>query len=636
MSVHDQLYEKMSAEFERFKEELKTKPPDAIIDKAYEVTFKTEILTFFEVDDFLDEDDAQALLSHKDPLDKLYCGWLDTDSSYLDNIRDSVESTVGNLPPPPEHDASEISETVKATPSATTLYSDVKPGDWVIAAGNNEHRYLLGVVTAIDKLGTPEHGTENETDDVHVDFTAFDYPPDRIEEIEEHFSGLYGELKIFDEIPLDDVIMAPKMLIGISHLGHDEIERMGNLTHNCEAFCNCFMGGGIEPQSSRETELVERVEKNYADYQKSLLGFGKRELIDMAGKISAMSDAHSYMTCWHGYDEHELDYLLEFQNPLEVLADEWRERQTDLSDMSFAMEHIYQESDSLLEQYPVVHDSEAPADIGLRRFMGVDLVDFLGKISEKTIIHYPNDWNIDVDALRRYSMSEDFYERRFIWHVCSMGTHLKPERDVFIRDSGSHEYMTDYHQNDPDMFGYYVEITGRKGQEIIGNVFEVGNYADFASHLRLTALPLDSVTLTYSPDWGGVNSGKVLTVSRNEYDNDRHRLMSQSGRVTEITFHPKDERELNKILRDERVYRMSFPIGSQEAHLQRLTDKLAQIRKPALETTPTEKATQPPAARKKPSLTARLAEADAEAKAYNAQRAQNPVNINKNNKKEID
>jgi len=246
--------------------------------------------------------------------------------------------------------------------TAKTLFGDVKPGDWVISAGNNDYAYLIGTVKDITKLGTPEHAaeTDNDTDNIHVDFTAFDYPPERIKEIEEVFSDLYDEPKIFDELPLDDVIMAPKMLINISNLSHDEITRMGDLRANCESFCNCFMGGGNEPKSSKEIEFIKRIEKNYTDYQKSLLGFGKQELIDMAGKISATSDAHSYMTHWHGYDEHELDYLLEFQNPLEVLADEWRDRQIDLSDMSFAMEHIYERSDSLLEQYPVIHDSKTP------------------------------------------------------------------------------------------------------------------------------------------------------------------------------------------------------------------------------------------------------------------------------------
>ena len=166
----------------------------------------------------------------------------------------------------------------------------------------------------------------------------------------------------------------------------------------------------------------------------------------------------------------------------------------------------------------------------------------------------------------------------------------------------------------------------------LGNVFEVGNYADFASHIRLTSLPKDSVTLTYSNDWGGVNAGKTITVSRREYDDDRHRLMSESGKVNTIVPHPRDEQELNKILRDERVYRMSFPIGSEEEHLKQVSAIIAEVRKPTMELMPPEKPAPQSAPKAKRSITAQIAEADAEAKAHNAQQAQNPANTTKKQK----
>jgi len=195
--------------------------------------------------------------------------------------------------------------------------------------------------------------------------------------------------------------------------------------------------------------------------------------------------------------------------------------------------------------------------------------------------------------------------------------------------------MTDYHQNDPTMIGYAVEITHSRAGMVFGNIFEVGHYSDYARHIRDTALPLDSVTLTYSNDWG-VNAGKTITVPRREYDNDRHRLMSESGRVTTVRFNPASEAELTALLQREHSRRMAYPIGSQEEHLKKLTDKLAEVRKPAEELSPPEKAVKPPAAKKKQSITARLAEADAEAKAFNAQRAQNPATATKKHKKEIE
>jgi hypothetical protein len=160
-----------------------------------------------------------------------------------------------------------------------------------------------------------------------------------------------------------------------------------------------------------------------------------------------------------------------------------------------------------------------------------------------------------------------------------MATHLKRERDVYVADSGAFGYMTNYRQNDPAMLGYIVEVMGKNGQIVTGNVFEVGDYAAFAEHIRETALPLDSVTLKYSDKWGE-NVGKTVTASRREYDDDRHRLMSESGDVVGIRFNPASEAELTALLQQERSRRMQYPLGGQETHLKKISAKLAEARKP--------------------------------------------------------
>ena len=231
------------------------------------------------------------------------------------------------------------------------------------------------------------------------------------------------------------------------------------------------------------------------------------------------------------------------------------------------------------EQLPAVSDSEQSTDINLRRFMGVDLIDFLGRIAEKTIVYHHDDWNIDKDWLYEVAASDNPEDKRLMWHCCSYGTHMLKEREVFIMDTGAFHYWTDYRQNDPDMVGYFVEVTGHDSQTITGNVFEVGGYAEHAKYIRETAIPLDSVTLTYSDDWG-VNAGKTVTVPRREYDDDRNRLMSESGNVIAIRYNPVNESELTELLRRERAVRMSYPIGSVEEHLKKLADKLSEIRTP--------------------------------------------------------
>jgi len=103
-----------------------------------------------------------------------------------------------------------------------TLRSDIELGDWVMVKENNNYHSLIGLVTAIDKVGTVAHSTENETDDIHVDFSAYDYSEEIMLEIEQRFSNLYGEAMQFDELSLDNVIMAPEMLIPMIHAHNKE------------------------------------------------------------------------------------------------------------------------------------------------------------------------------------------------------------------------------------------------------------------------------------------------------------------------------------------------------------------------------------------------------------------------------
>lgn len=101
-----------------------------------------------------------------------------------------------------------------------------------------------------------------------------------------------------------------------------------------------------------EQELMNRLDQNLADYHAHLLNFEKEQLVEMAGHISAVSDAHFYLTEHHEFEEGEILYLLRFENPLEVVADEWQRRNEDISDLDFALQHIFDTRDALSD-YPL-------------------------------------------------------------------------------------------------------------------------------------------------------------------------------------------------------------------------------------------------------------------------------------------
>ena len=89
--LNQKVCDKMQAELDEFIADLKTKSSSEIIECAYELIYKEDILQSFDFDILgnnpLTNEQAKALLSLKNPLDYLYQEWLECDSSVLDTLR---------------------------------------------------------------------------------------------------------------------------------------------------------------------------------------------------------------------------------------------------------------------------------------------------------------------------------------------------------------------------------------------------------------------------------------------------------------------------------------------------------------------------------------------------------------------
>ena len=83
-------------------------------------------------------------------------------------------------------------------------------GDWVYANDGSVYEGLAGYIKEI-RTGA-DMDTENETADIYCEFMP-PIIPACIEKIEERFSKLYGEPKKLEDLALDEVIMAPEMLL---------------------------------------------------------------------------------------------------------------------------------------------------------------------------------------------------------------------------------------------------------------------------------------------------------------------------------------------------------------------------------------------------------------------------------------
>ena len=94
--LNTELYQKMFAEQERYREELLSMSPEEVLDHAYEYTVREDLLLSLEYDD-LDNRQAKALLKRDEPLKELFAQFESQDTGYMDVVREAIETYANNL-----------------------------------------------------------------------------------------------------------------------------------------------------------------------------------------------------------------------------------------------------------------------------------------------------------------------------------------------------------------------------------------------------------------------------------------------------------------------------------------------------------------------------------------------------------
>lgn len=90
------LYEKMYAEQQEFINELKNSTPELVIESAYELVIREDILLHLEEND-LEPHQCRALLKEKEPLSKLFLAWEKHEGNHMSEIRDCIENKADEL-----------------------------------------------------------------------------------------------------------------------------------------------------------------------------------------------------------------------------------------------------------------------------------------------------------------------------------------------------------------------------------------------------------------------------------------------------------------------------------------------------------------------------------------------------------
>jgi len=234
---------------------------------------------------------------------------------------------------------------------ADCVNGELRAGDLVISIPGDAYGCLIGTVLEIKNIGTPEYEARphNNTKNVHVDFFDAVYSDKRIREIEAKMSDMLFQEMEFGNCPLDDVVMAPNCLIRISGIEYEKLQEITDSNDNAIDFCNSVF---------RECRLIKRLNQNLVDYHNSLIALSKKEIIGEAGMIAAMSDAHYYLTANHVFSDSEVEYLLLFRTPLEVIADKWYERSSQLNGFSLVISEEFERKDAVEGGYQLYIDPD--------------------------------------------------------------------------------------------------------------------------------------------------------------------------------------------------------------------------------------------------------------------------------------
>lgn len=323
-------------------------------------------------------------------------------------------------------------------------------------------------------------------------------------------------------------------------------------------------------------QLLERLEENNSDFYAGLLSKDRQELIDNAVLIAEHARIYSYLAQEHDYRPEELEYLLKFQNPLEVMETHWLEDSwLDMESMSYVVrENCGNEKD--LAHFPLVKDKR-PSLEPKRRFLNLDIEESLKQLMGQITVNYRTDLNYTLSALRRGALSQDSGNKNFVVFFRRNGVECMNERDLFIGNNPDKGYGTRsfhtcqfYHTmtNDP-VLAYSVEITGMENGRLRGNLYERDNHRLAELSLR-SCSPYTSVTVSF-------HTGREMCFPLAEYDHtSKSDLEYQYGKIVSVRNEPEDESVVQGALHREHVQREKLPKGRFGVHVQKLADKRVQ------------------------------------------------------------
>ena len=93
-------------------------------------------------------------------------------------------------------------------------------------------------------------------------------------------------------------------------------------------------------------QLYDRLDTGLQEYLSAWQALPPEELVSRSREITAVRDAHEYLTAGHDLEAAEIDRLLSLPDPLQAVADKWEDRIGDMSDFCFALDEVFKSAEA--------------------------------------------------------------------------------------------------------------------------------------------------------------------------------------------------------------------------------------------------------------------------------------------------
>lgn len=312
----------------------------------------------------------------------------------------------------------------------------------------------------------------------------------------------------------------------------------------------------------RYQQLLDRVTENYADYRAGLLLKDRQELIDGADRIAKTAEVFQYFTT-KPLMETEVDYFLNFQNPLEVAADHWESCEFELDALGAVIADAVDKADDLT-LYPLAVDAPEQKSDGLQKFMNVDLETIFPQIMAQKTAFYQTDLNYALDAMREGAATEDPAKRNFVVIFRQSGVECLNERDMFIAGTRSYNTCQYYHRHTREpVLAYSVELLGDGKNGLRANLYQQDQH-QMAKFAERASSPYTDVTISFI-------GGKEVRIPEKEYNYETiPGLKYHYGDIADTRNEADDESVVQGALHREHERRERMPRGHIAVHVQGL------------------------------------------------------------------